>query len=133
MVYIIYFLQAAKILAHYCVKHKELFYHKEILELGCGLGLNGIAALLYCKPKQYYFTDVHDEVLEYLLYNISQNLNEKFFTKFEKHQDDIPKILLNGMYGLSNVTILNFAWETLKISKIDEIIKPDLILAAGKV
>ena len=45
-------------------------------ELGSGLGFAGMAVCLTCKPKQYCFTDCHEEVLVKLKENEQLNLTK---------------------------------------------------------
>lgn len=47
---------------------------RHILELGCGLGLVGLALCSSCDPLSYCFTDCHPQVLTLLRDNIDINL-----------------------------------------------------------
>ena len=46
---------------------------RNVLELGCGVGLSGLIALHYCRPKTYFFTDFHEKVLEKVQINLEIN------------------------------------------------------------
>ena len=46
---------------------------RNIIELGCGTGLTGIAICSTSSPRQYIFTDCHERVLEALQCNLGLN------------------------------------------------------------
>lgn len=46
---------------------------RNVVELGCGLGLLGLSICTSCKPRHYVFTDCHDTVLAKLNNNLSIN------------------------------------------------------------
>ena len=43
------------------------------MELGCGAGLVGIAAVKTCNPSKYVLTDCHETVLETVMENVKIN------------------------------------------------------------
>jgi predicted nicotinamide N-methyase len=51
-------------LAKHIVLSQENFKSKRVLELGCGQGLPGIAALKYGQGSQVVFQDYNEEVVE---------------------------------------------------------------------
>lgn len=55
---------------------------RNILELGCGVGLSGLVALHYSRPKTYFFTDCHEKVLQ----KIQTNLEINGFVQADKYQ-----------------------------------------------
>ncbi|KAK7068783.1 Protein fam86a [Halocaridina rubra] len=68
--------EASHVLIDWCSKKSEEFYGKNILELGAGLGLTGLAIIKSCSPASYTFTDTHTEVLNTLKENVLINLCE---------------------------------------------------------
>ncbi|XP_020282379.1 protein-lysine N-methyltransferase EEF2KMT isoform X2 [Pseudomyrmex gracilis] len=58
--------QGALVLSKWCAKNIDYFSGKTVLELGCGVGLAGISIISTCSPKQYVFSDGHQEVLRML-------------------------------------------------------------------
>ena len=59
-------------LSRYVINNAELFYHKNILELGCGLGLTSIV-LKQQKPASLLCTDYENDALELARKNFLQN------------------------------------------------------------
>lgn len=123
-------LQAGKILGQYCIDNAETFRNKCILELGCGLGLTGIATVIGCKPKHYCFTDVHFEVLSYVVKNIKINFGSELDTKCEE-SNGASDLQFQGTYNDVTVSVINLPWEKNEFSTIYEHFDPDYILAAG--
>lgn len=68
--------QASLALSQWCLNNKEYLKKRTILELGSGVGLVGLTALLNCEPKEFYWSDCHPKVLEILSENIRLNLAE---------------------------------------------------------
>ncbi|XP_064407014.1 protein-lysine N-methyltransferase EEF2KMT-like isoform X2 [Halichondria panicea] len=50
-----------------------LFHSKRVLELGCGLGLTGLALCKLCSPSSLCFSDTHPRVLHCLRGNVEHN------------------------------------------------------------
>nr|CAD7457240.1 unnamed protein product [Timema tahoe] len=65
--------QAAEALAEWCVTHRLMLAHKEILELGSGVGLTGLTVSLCCRPRSFHFSDCHPAVLQFLCHNVALN------------------------------------------------------------
>ena len=120
--------QAGKILSEYCINHQSIFRGKNILELGSGLGLCGLSVIRACQPKCFYFSDCHDEVLEYLIENIYTNLKPEFIVEPQMRSND--SIVLDGAYRNSRAVVLKLNWQDL-LSTANHIVKPDIIVAAG--
>ncbi|XP_065200765.1 putative protein N-methyltransferase FAM86B2 isoform X2 [Planococcus citri] len=118
--------QAGKMLADYCLKNIHSFEKQNVLELGCGVGLTGLAVIFACKPSSYCFTDIHEKVLNYLESNIKLNvaitrcLTEANISYFES--SDVE----------TKISIINLPWENVD-SNLTDSIKPDIILAADVV
>ncbi|KAI0218215.1 hypothetical protein LSAT2_030062 [Lamellibrachia satsuma] len=65
---------AAQHLAEWTLENKHLFEGRCILELGSGLGFTGLVVCQNSHPKQYIFTDCHQDVLDTLTKNIALNV-----------------------------------------------------------
>ncbi|XP_060559823.1 putative uncharacterized protein DDB_G0277003 [Ruditapes philippinarum] len=65
--------QAAQHLAEWALQNKEKFKDRNVLELGCGLGLTGLSVCKQCCVNTYTFTDCHTQVLDLLHKNICHN------------------------------------------------------------
>ena len=59
---------------------------KKILELGCGLGLTGIAVIKGCSPVSYTFTDHHPDVLNTACKNLRINFD---MDKYESKDNEV--------------------------------------------
>jgi predicted nicotinamide N-methyase len=64
--------RASEHLCNYMVEHSELFPNKRVLELGAGLGLNGILAHRL-GSDHVYVTDGDTDAMKYLRQNVEQN------------------------------------------------------------
>ncbi|KAL4239695.1 Protein fam86a [Mactra antiquata] len=69
--------QAAQHLAEWGLQNKHLLQDRHILELGCGLGLTGLAISKVCNVKSYTFTDCNTQVLNLLAQNIELNFSDR--------------------------------------------------------
>ncbi|CAG2056060.1 unnamed protein product [Timema podura] len=79
--------QAAQALAEWCVTHRLMLAHKEILELGSGVGLTGLTVSLCCRPRSFHFSDCHPAVLQFLCHNVALNAKHPAKTKPSKAED----------------------------------------------
>ncbi|XP_071247527.1 protein-lysine N-methyltransferase EEF2KMT isoform X2 [Salvelinus alpinus] len=57
----------------FCLENTHVFTDRTVLELGCGVGLTGIAVCRSCYPSSYVFSDCHLSVLHRLRDNIQLN------------------------------------------------------------
>ncbi|KAM9471321.1 protein-lysine N-methyltransferase EEF2KMT isoform 1-T1 [Salvelinus alpinus] len=57
----------------FCLENTHIFTGRTVLELGCGVGLTGIAVCRSCYPSSYVFSDCHLSVLHRLRDNIQLN------------------------------------------------------------
>lgn len=118
-------------LAEYCQNNKNLFANKSILELGCGVGLTGLAVTFACNPTHYCFSDAHDKVLDYLVNNIKLNLSENIQTPCIASEEN-NLLCYQSIYKNTKITVVNLNWENTASFKFCETFRPDIILAAGK-
>ncbi|XP_071247537.1 protein-lysine N-methyltransferase EEF2KMT isoform X3 [Salvelinus alpinus] len=65
--------EAALYLAEWALENTHVFTDRTVLELGCGVGLTGIAVCRSCYPSSYVFSDCHLSVLHRLRDNIQLN------------------------------------------------------------
>lgn len=66
------------ILNEYILSNKNVFENKTILELGSGVGINGLLIGLYIKCKQIIMSDYEDDIIN----NINDNIIRSIFFKF---------------------------------------------------
>ncbi|KAL4468016.1 hypothetical protein ABPG72_015886 [Tetrahymena utriculariae] len=92
--------EAGIILARYIVFNSQLFSNKDILEVGTGVGIGGLAALKYTECKRVDMTDYNQDVLANIKKNSEKNsiskqrydvfyLNWFEYAKFDKKYDII--------------------------------------------
>lgn len=113
------------------MKNKNKLQGKNVLELGSGVGLTGLAIINYCSPKTYYFSDFHPLVLKTLRENVQLNLFNKTNLilwnktlskegkKFEKVETTEDK----------KAKIINLNWEDIDKLNLDQM-NLDLVIAA---
>ncbi|XP_037112071.1 protein-lysine N-methyltransferase EEF2KMT [Syngnathus acus] len=65
--------EAALYMAEWALDHPQIFAGRNVLELGSGVGLTGVAVCRSCGPSSYVFTDCHQSVLQRLRENLSIN------------------------------------------------------------
>lgn len=61
---------------------------RNILELGCGLGLSGITVCRTCCVSSYTFSDCHTQVLDCLARNIQQNFWDSKLAKTQRENSE---------------------------------------------
>ncbi|XP_076757699.1 protein-lysine N-methyltransferase EEF2KMT isoform X2 [Xylocopa sonorina] len=120
--------QGAIELSNWCMKNKEKFSGKVILELGCGVGLTGLCIIKNCSPQQYIFTDCHKTVLDMVSENIKLNLlnNEKEVHSELKHN----RLKLQLEYNSTNVQVIELDWKDIIKYINEEWIVPDIVIGA---
>ncbi|XP_046352247.1 protein-lysine N-methyltransferase EEF2KMT-like [Haliotis cracherodii] len=86
--------QAAQHLAEWVFENQNILQNRNVLELGSGLGLTGVAVCRHCGGKliSYTFSDCHPQVLYMLARNIELNLNHNI-QKSDPGSDRDKKIL----------------------------------------
>ncbi|CAL7941877.1 unnamed protein product [Xylocopa violacea] len=120
--------QGAIELSEWCMKNKEIFSGKVILELGCGVGLTGLCIIKNCSPQQYIFTDYHKTVLNMVSENIKLNLlnNEKEVHSELKHN----RLKLQLEYNFTNVQVMELNWKDISKYINEKWIVPDIVIGA---
>ncbi|XP_046740661.1 protein-lysine N-methyltransferase EEF2KMT [Diprion similis] len=102
--------QAGLGLAEWCMENKEILRGRTILELGCGVGLTGLAIIRSCAPKEYIFSDYHPAVLTMLCSNILINFPTANDSLSNCHKDESNinlKMHCNGV----NIDVRCLPWE----------------------
>jgi len=97
-------------LARWCLEEADI-KDKRVLELGCGLGLPGIAAAK--AGARVVLSDYEQDALDFARYNAVRNLSEEILA--------------------SNVTFLQLDWRNLLPSHLPALEKFDMIIAADVV
>ncbi|KAJ8251024.1 hypothetical protein GJAV_G00216280 [Gymnothorax javanicus] len=64
---------AALYLTEWALENPQVFKDRNVLELGSGVGLTGVAVCLSCAPGRYVFSDCHHSVLRLLRNNLRLN------------------------------------------------------------
>lgn len=65
--------EAALYLAEWAMENPQVFADRNVLELGSGVGLTGVAVCRSCAPHRYVFSDCHPSVLKQLRNNVRLN------------------------------------------------------------
>ncbi|XP_031563314.1 protein-lysine N-methyltransferase EEF2KMT-like isoform X2 [Actinia tenebrosa] len=65
--------QAALYMLEWVLENSKEFENRNVVELGCGLGLLGLSICMSYSPQHYVFTDCHEAVLGKLNKNLSIN------------------------------------------------------------
>ncbi|XP_076666033.1 protein-lysine N-methyltransferase EEF2KMT [Andrena cerasifolii] len=122
--------QGALELGKWCIENSSDFDGKVILELGCGVGLTGLCVIRKCFPKQYVFTDCHNDVLDMVSKNVKFNLLPDKKTSQVKLQSKINRLKLEAMYGNTSVQIMELNWEDIHKYINEQWVIPDIIIGA---
>ncbi|XP_011866646.1 PREDICTED: protein FAM86D [Vollenhovia emeryi] len=122
--------QGAVALSQWCAENKGQFCGKNVLELGCGVGLTGMSIISVCSPKQYVFSDCHPTVLGMLCENVKLNFLSNERRKLLDTSEATSKLKLQLKYKQIDILVIDLKWED-----IDEYIsecssQPDIIVAA---
>ncbi|KYM95636.1 Protein FAM86A [Cyphomyrmex costatus] len=122
--------QGAIVLSQWCTENKEQFCGKNILELGCGVGLTGMSVISVCSPKQYIFSDCHPTVLDMLCENIKLNFLSNKQSELLNTSDTTSKLQLQLKYEQTNVHVIDLKWEDIDKHMSEYLLQPDIIIAA---
>ncbi|KAL2732336.1 protein-lysine N-methyltransferase EEF2KMT [Vespula maculifrons] len=122
--------QGALHLAAWCFKNRNQFFGKNILELGCGVGLTGLSIINACSPKQYIFSDCHESVLDILCNNVIFNLSsirDKISAETCTLND---RLKLHIKCNDSDVKVIKLKWEDISKYIREDLIVHDVIIGA---
>jgi len=112
------------------VENKEQFCGKNILELGCGIGLTGMNVISICSPKQYIFSDCHPTVLNMLCENVKLNFVSNKQSDLLNTSDMTSKLQLQLKYKQTDVQVIDLKWENIDEYILENSLQPDVIIAA---
>lgn len=116
-------------LSQWCAENKGQFYRKNILELGCGVGLTGMSVISICSPKQYIFSDCHLTVLDTLCENIKLNFLSNERCNLLNTSETTSKLKLQLKYEQTNIQVIDLKWEDID-KYMSGLSQPDIIIAA---
>ncbi|KAG5310935.1 EF2KT methyltransferase, partial [Acromyrmex insinuator] len=122
--------QGAIVLSQWCEENKEQFCGKNILELGCGVGLTGMNVISICSPKQYIFSDCHPIVLNMLCENVKLNFVSNKQSELLNTFDMTSKLQLQLKYEQTDVQVIDLKWEDIDKYMLKNSLQPDIIIAA---
>jgi len=117
------------VLSQWCAENKERLYGKNVLELGCGVGLTGISVISACSPKQYIFTDCHPLVLDMLCENIKLNFLSNEQSELLNISETTSKLQLQLKYEQTDIQVIDLKWTDID-KYVSEDSSPDIIIAA---
>jgi predicted nicotinamide N-methyase len=109
----------------------EQLREKNVLELGCGVGLTGISVITACRPKRYIFSDYNPAVLELLCKNIKLNFlreNKQYNLLNKFHADS--KVRLQLKFKQSDIQVVELNWEDIDKCTTKELLQPDIIIGS---
>lgn len=116
-------------LSQWCVENRGQFCGKNILELGCGVGLTGMSVISICSPRQYIFSDCHLTVLDTLCENIKLNFLSNERCKLLNTPETTSKLKLQLKYEQIDIQVIDLKWEDID-EYISGLSQPDIIIAA---
>ncbi|KAI4499485.1 hypothetical protein M0802_005381 [Mischocyttarus mexicanus] len=123
--------QGALHLAEWFYKNRNQLNRKNILELGCGVGLTGLSIINTCSPKKYVFSDCHNSVLDILCENVRFNLLSLLEVKVS---DQVRKLndrtQLHIKYKHCDVKVIDLKWEDIQNYTEEDSTVYDVILGA---
>ncbi|XP_029172139.1 protein-lysine N-methyltransferase EEF2KMT isoform X2 [Nylanderia fulva] len=122
--------QGAVVLSDWCAENIEQFHKKNILELGCGVGLTGMSIISVCSPKQYIFSDCHPTVLDMLCENVKLNFPLNKQHKLSNMCDKPLRLKLQLKYEQTDIQIIDLKWEDIDKYVTENFSQPDVIIAA---
>jgi len=118
-------------LSKWCAENVKQLHGKNVLELGCGVGLTGINVITVCRPKQYIFSDYNLAVLELLCKNIKLNFfreNKQYNLLNTFHADS--KFRLQLKFKQSDIQIIELNWKDIDKCTTKELSQPDIIIGS---
>lgn len=65
--------ESALAISEWAIQNENIFYNRNILELGAGTGLSSLIIGKCCSPKSIHITDGNGKVIENLLENVGNN------------------------------------------------------------
>ena len=113
--------KASHYLCQYQMDHIQLFENKRILELGAGLGLNGILAWKSTANSQVCITDGDSDALVHLRENVNRNRNEN------SHDDTHNNNISSNQLIWGKETSTKFLSDIANNQTYDVIIASDII------
>ncbi|XP_058061663.1 protein-lysine N-methyltransferase EEF2KMT [Anopheles bellator] len=117
--------QAAKALCEHISNNRDDFHGRNILELGCGVGLVGIYLAKCYEPSIIVMSDCHASVLGTLRENVLLNFPNA------AHVDcDNPLVSLLLDSGNTLMGVMELDWQCVSASNLAQLIEPDVIVAA---
>lgn len=122
--------QGAVVLSQWCAENKEQFCGKNVLELGCGVGLTGMSVISVCSPKRYIFSDCHPTVLDMLCENVKLNFLSNERCKLLNTSETTSRLQLQLKYEQTDVHIIDLRWEDIDKYMTESSLLPDIIIAA---
>lgn len=122
--------QGAVVMSQWGAENKGQFCGKNVLELGCGVGLTGMSVISVCSPKQYIFSDCHPTVLDMLCENVKLNFLSNEQRKLSNVSEAISKLQLELNYQQTNVQVIDLRWEDIDKYVLESSSQPDIIIAA---
>lgn len=118
------------VLSQWCAENKERFRGKNVLELGCGVGLTGMSVVSTCSPKQYIFSDCHPTVLDMLCENVKLNFLSNERSELLDTSETISKLRLQLKYEQTDIRVIDLRWEDIDKYISEDSPRPDVIIAA---
>ncbi|XP_012538620.1 protein-lysine N-methyltransferase EEF2KMT [Monomorium pharaonis] len=122
--------QGAVVLSQWCIENRGQFCGKNVLELGCGVGLTGMSVISVCTPKQYIFSDCHPIVLDMLCENVKLNFLSNERCQLLNASEAMLKLQLQIKHEQTNVQVIDLRWEDIEKYLSECLSQPDIIIAA---
>lgn len=122
--------QGALHLAAWCLKNKSKFLEKNVLELGCGVGLTGLCIINTCSPKRYIFSDCHESVLDMLCENVKFNLSLLQESVLVETQSSNDRTKLYIKCNNLEVKVTELKWEDINKYTNEDSTVHDVIIGA---
>ncbi|XP_011691644.1 PREDICTED: protein FAM86D [Wasmannia auropunctata] len=122
--------QGAVVLSQWCAENKERFCGKDVLELGCGVGLTGMSVISACSPRRYIFSDCHPTVLDVLRENVKLNFLSSERSGLSNASETTSRLQLRLKYEQTDVQVIDLRWEDIDKHMSEDSSQPDVIIAA---